>query len=213
MRNQRKGLYALMICCAALALAACGNSDRPSEANAAPGVPGGDTGLRIAYVDIDTLTNQYQMWQDEADSLSIKQQNAEATIQAKGQNFAAQVQALQKKVQSNSISQQEFEQEQARLAQLQQNIEEFQARLSASLQEEYAAKLQAMTDTIKNFVDGYAKEKGFDLILCKSSGIDNVLYAKETYDVTTEVVNALNKRYKQRGKKSTATAGEGSGTE
>lgn len=206
MRNQLKGSFALLMA-AGLVLASCGEGEGSSTASVAAG-EGSSAGLRIAYVNIDTLTSQYQMWQDEADSLSIKQQNAEATIQAKGQSFAAQVQALQKKVQSNSISQQEFEQEQARLAQLQQNIEEFQARLSASLQEEYAAKLQAMTDTIKNFIDGYAKEKGFDLILCKSSGIDNVLYAKETFDVTSEVVNALNKRYKQKGKKSPASASE-----
>ena len=47
-----------------------------------------------------------------------------------------------------------------------------------------------------------AKEKGYDFILCKSSGIDNVLYANEAYDVTDEVVKALNKRYsKQPSKK------------
>jgi hypothetical protein len=44
-------------------------------------------------------------------------------------------------------------------------------------------------------MSSYAKEKGYDFILCKSSGIDNVLYADEMYDVTTEVVAALNKRY------------------
>ena len=194
---------ALLLSAATLLLAACAGQDNDTTSADSPS---GDSSaaLKIAYINIDTLTSQYQMWKDEADSLAVKQQNAESTIQAKGQNFASQVQALQRKVQTNSISQQEFEQEQARLAQLQQNIEEFQSRLSASLQEEYAAKLQAMTDTIKNFVDSYAQEKGYDLILCKSSGIDNVLYANASYDVTEEVVNALNKRYKQKGKKATA---------
>ena len=55
--------------------------------------------------------------------------------------------------------------------------------------------MTALTDTIRNFAASYAKEKGYDFVICKSSGIDNVLYGAPQYDVTDEVVKALNKRY------------------
>ena len=151
--------------------------------------------LKIAYVLIDTLTSQYELYKDASDNFQKKQANAEATITQKGRNFAAQVQEFQKKAQSNQYTEEQFNKEQARLAKLQQDIEDLQTRLSNSLQEEYQKELQALTDTIKSFMDSYAKEKGYDFILCKSSGIDNVLYANEAYDVTEEVVAALNKRY------------------
>ena len=61
--------------------------------------------------------------------------------------------------------------------------------------------MQALTDTIQNFIKIYAKEKGFDFILCKSSGIDNVLYAGDQYDVTDEVVTALKNAKKADEKK------------
>ena len=151
--------------------------------------------LKIAYVLIDTLTNQYEYYKDVADNFQKKQANAEATINEKGRNFSAQVQEFQRKVQSNAITQQQYESEQARLQKLQQDIDGLQARLSNSLQEEYQKEMTALTDTIRNFAASYAKEKGYDFVLCKSSGIDNVLYGAPQYDVTDEVVKALNKRY------------------
>ena len=180
---------------AAALFAACNNT--PKEETAQPtAAPSQEVHqLKIAYVLIDTLTSQYELYKDASDNFQKKQANAEATITQKGRNFAAQVQEFQKKAQSNQYTQEQYNNEQARLAKLQQDIEDLQARLSNSLQEEYQKELQALTDTIKSFMDSYAKEKGFDFILCKSSGIDNVLYANEAYDVTEEVVAALNKRY------------------
>lgn len=153
--------------------------------------------IRIAYVLLDSLTNQYQYFKDLDSIFQKKQANAEATINEKGRNFSAQVQEFQRKVQSNSITQQQYENEQARLAKLQQDIDGLQARLSNSLQEDYQKERKALIDTIKVFAATYAKEKGYDFVLCTSSDIDNVLYGAPQYDVTDEVVIALNKRYKK----------------
>lgn len=186
---------------AAALFVACNNTPTETPKQQATEPEAGQQGLRIAYVIIDTLTSQYELYKDASDNFQKKQANAEATITQKGRNFAAQVQEFQRKVQSNAITQEQYNSEQARLAKLQQDIEDLQARLSNSLQEEYQKELQALTDTIKSFMASYAKEKGFDFILCKSSGIDNVLYADESYDVTEEVVAALNKRYASDKKK------------
>ena len=159
------------------------------------------SGIKIAYVLIDTLTSQYEYYKDVSDNFTKKQENAEATINEKGKTFSAQVQEFQRKVQSNALTQQQYEAEQARLQKLQQDIEGLQARLSNTLQEEYQKELKALTDTIQNFTKSYAEEKGYDFILCKSSGIDNVLYGAPQYDITNEVVAALNKRYSKSGKK------------
>ena len=169
---------------------------------AAPVKTAGKSELKIAYVLIDTLTSQYEYYKVVSENFNKKQANAEATITEKGKNFASQVQEFQRKVQSNLLTQQQYETEQARLQKLQQDIEGLQNRLSGSLQEEYQKELQALTDTIKNFTKAYAEEKGYDFILCKSSGIDNVLYGAPQYDITDEVVAALNKRYAKDGKKS-----------
>jgi len=178
-------------------LASCGgNTESPSTTTKAKTSNSANTaGPRIAFVLIDTLTNQYKMYKEASDNFSKKQANAENTINQKGKAFAAQVQDFQRKVQSNALTQDQYNSEQARLQKLQQDIQDLQGRLSNSLLEDQQKELKAITDTIKVFLASYAKEKGYDFILCKSSGIDNVLYASEKYDVTDEVVAALNKRY------------------
>lgn len=174
----------------------CGGNNTSSDSAVVAEDNGNENkGLNIAYVIIDTLTNQYKLYQEVSANFQQKRDNAEATITQKGKSFANQVEQFQNKARANQLTQMQFENEQARLAKLQQDIQDLEARLSASLQEEYQKELQSLTDTIKNFMSSYAKEKGYDFILCKSSGIDNVLYADEKYDVTSEVVAALNKRY------------------
>ena len=181
------------------ATTSCNNADKEAPAEAKPSKASTKEApsYKIAYVQIDTLTSQYQKCKDLEDEFTKKRANAESTINAKGKSFTAQMQEFNRKYQSNQFTQQQFEAEQARLAKLQQDLQDLQARLSNSLQEEYQKEFQALTDSIQNFTKSYAKEKGYDFILCKSSGIDNVLYANEAYDVTDEVVKALNKRYKK----------------
>ncbi len=191
-------LSGLLMVAATAAITSCTqpNSDEPAAETAPAKVQAkGGQSYKIAFVQIDTLTSQYQKCKDLEEEFTKKRANAESTINAKGKSFAAQMQDFNRKYQSNQFTQQQFEAEQARLAKLQQDLEALQTRLSNSLQEEYQKEFQALTDTIQNFTKSYAKEKGYDFILCKSSGIDNVLYANEAYDVTDEVVKALNKRY------------------
>lgn len=202
-------LSGLMMIAASATICSCDKSGanlKPAEKESAPIASKAAAGsaYKIAFVQIDTLTSQYQKCKDLEEEFKKKRANAESTIQQKGKSFASQMQEFQRKYQANQYTQQQFEQEQARLSKLQQDLQALEARLSNSLQEEYQTEFQALTDTIQNFTKSYAKEKGYDFILCKSSGIDNVLYANEAYDVTEEVVNALNKRYSKSATKTEA---------
>ena len=51
-----------------------------------------------------------------------------------------------------------------------------------------------MRDSIQSFLKEYNKTKKFDYIISKVG--DNILTANAKYDITKEVVNGLNKRYK-----------------
>ena len=175
------------------ATSCCGNANNNEVAGADSAAC--SKNLKIAYVLIDTLTSQYELYKEASENFQNKRNNAEATITKKGQSFAMQLEQFQNKLRANQLTQMQAEKEQARLAKLQQDLQDLEVSLSASLQEEYQKELQALTDTIQTFMVGYAKENGYDFVLCKSSGIDNVLYANEEYDVTSEVVAALNKRY------------------
>ncbi len=192
MKKTMMALVGLMVATAAM-FTSCGN--KAEEIDTKSNTPTVKSELKIAYVLIDSLTSQYQRCKDLEEAFAKKRANAESTVNEKGKSFANQVQDFQRKAQQNQFTQEQYNQEQARLGKLQQDIQDLNARLSNSLQEEYAKEFQALTDTIQSFTKTFAKKKGYDFILCKSSGIDNVLYADEKYDVTAEVVAALNKLY------------------
>jgi outer membrane protein len=52
----------------------------------------------------------------------------------------------------------------------------------------------ALRDSLNNFLTSYNKDKKFDMILSKSG--DNILFANKKFDITQDVINGLNKRYK-----------------
>ena len=54
-----------------------------------------------------------------------------------------------------------------------------------------------LNDSVENFINAYAKQKGYDMIIYKASGV----YMAAKYDVTREVVDGLNKRYTKVEKK------------
>ena len=53
---------------------------------------------------------------------------------------------------------------------------------------------EALRDSLMSFLDAYNKDKKFDLILTKQG--DNILYAAKRFDITSDVINGLNKGYK-----------------
>jgi outer membrane protein len=150
---------------------------------------------KIAYVMIDSITEKYELWKEVNEMLQKERENAENQITQKGKSFENQLTQFQNKLRANQYTQMQAENEQARLAKLQQELQELEANLAMSLQEKSQKEMLALTDTIQTFMKSYAKNNDLDFILCKSSGIDNVLYANEIFDITDSVLKEMNKRY------------------
>jgi outer membrane protein len=158
-------------------------------------------GMRIAYTEIDSLTSQYEFAKQKSLELEKKSTNARNTIQAKSQQLDKKAAAFQQKLQSNGFtSREQAEAEQASLQREQQNILALQQRLENELASEQQKFLQAFQDSLDNFLADYNKAKKFDMIVNKAA----VLYADKRFDITTEVVNGMNKRYKKDAKSADA---------
>lgn len=171
------------------------------------------TGLNIAYVDMDSVSNNYQYNKDVEAIMKAKQNTAEATLKAKEKSLESRFNAFQQKAAAfqkkaaNVTSQAEqaalqsegtaLEKEQASLQKLQEDYQTQQAKLTQDYQELALKHAQEINDTIEAFLNEYGEEKGFDLLLGKSNATGSVLYGKKAYDVTDEVIEAINKRYEK----------------
>ena len=191
--------YALLA--VALVFNSCNNSAPKMYEEPVAEVAASADGMRIAYIEIDSLTSQYEFAKQKSLELEKKSTNARNTIQAKSQQLDKKAAAFQQKLQSNGFtSREQAEAEQASLQREQQNILALQQRLENELASEQQKFLQAFQDSLDNFLADYNKAKKFDMIVNKAA----VLYADKRFDITTEVVNGMNKRYKQDAKSADA---------
>jgi outer membrane protein len=177
----------------AVVFSSCNNAaPKMDEEPVAEAVAASGEGMRIAYIEIDTLTSQYEFAKQKSLELEKKGTNARNTIQAKSQQFEKKAAAFQQKLQSNGFTSREAaESEQAALQREQQNILALQQRLENELASEQQKFLQAFQDSLDNFLADYNKAKKYDMIVNKAA----VLFADKRFDITTEVVNGMNKRY------------------
>ena len=76
----------------------------------------------------------------------------------------------------------------------QNDLQALQARLETELANETAKFNEALRDSLNNFLRAYNNDKKYDIILSKAG--DNILFADKKYDITQDVINGLNKRYK-----------------
>ena len=151
-------------------------------------------GMRIAFIEIDTLTAQYEFAKQTTMELEKKGTNARNTIQSKSQQLEKNVANFQQKLQNNGFaSREQAENAQAALQREQNNLVALQQRLEAELANEQQKFLQAFQDSLDNFLTDYNADKKFDLILNKAA----ILHAGKQYDITDDVVNGMNKRYKK----------------
>ena len=179
---------------ALVALTACNNKNaEETETTAAAETE--ITGLKIAYVEVDSLMSQYQFCTDYNILLNKKGENASNTLQQKQRALQQHAAALQKKYENNGFTtRDELEHAQNQLAKEQQDLAELEQRLTNELALENAKLNAELRDSIQAFLKVYNKTKKFDYILSKQG--DNILLANKKFDITKEVVAGLNKRYK-----------------
>jgi outer membrane protein len=151
-------------------------------------------GMRIAFIEIDTLTSQYEFAKQTTLELEKKSTNARNTLQSKSQQLEKNAAAFQQKLQSNGFtSREQAENAQAALQRDQNNLMALQQRLESELANEQQKFLQAFQDSLDSFLKDYNADKKYDLILNKAA----ILHAGKRFDITEDVVNGMNKRYKK----------------
>ena len=153
------------------------------------------SGMKVAYVEVDSLMTQYDFAKDYSVTLQKKSNNARNTLTQKGNALQAAVNNFQQKMNNNGFtSREQAASQQAAIERQQRDLQELQARLENELANETAKFNEALRDSLQNFLKAYNQDKQYDMILSKAG--DNILMANKKYDITNDVINGLNKRYK-----------------
>lgn len=201
MRRMKYILNGFLALAMVLMFAQCTENKTNESSNAAPAAVGGPVNMKIAYVEIDSLLTKYRFWNDFNEMMIQKEENIRTTLNEKAKELDKEMREFQRKLENNGFASRErAEQENMRIAQKQRDLQQLQEKLTSELQTENQKNSLQLRDSINSFLKIYNKDKGYSLII-SNTGFDNLLYADQAFNITSEIVEGLNARYTPAAKK------------
>ena len=145
---------------ASIALTACNN--QTSKVDEAPAATKTTTeGVKIAYVEVDSIMTQYKFCKEYSAILEKKSQNIQNTVNAKGRALQNAAAKFQQDIQSNKYTQQQAEAVQAGLRKQDADLQALQQRLGS--------EFQAETEKFNKALRTHPEQSGRQHPLCRQS--------------------------------------------
>ena len=184
---------------AALALivlfAQCAGKSENQSANNSSSQAAGLSGMKIAFVEVDTLLAKYNFCIDLNEAMVKKSENVRLTLNQKAAELEKQKREFQTKYENNAyLSQEREQQEYNRIAKQEQDLQALSNKLQSELMSENEKNSLQLRDSINAFLKEYNKDKKYSMIF-SNTGFDNLLYADDVYNITQEILDGLNARY------------------
>ena len=154
--------------------------------------------FKTAYVDTSLLMEEYTEAKDIEAKYKTKGEEMGKQLEAEVARFRTEASNFQKNAQT--YGPQWAQQKGAELQKKEQELTYAQQAILRQLQEESGKEMDTLVKDVKKFIKDYGKEKGYDYIYGTGDAA-SVLYAKDKFDVTKEMIKLLNDKYK-----STATS-------
>lgn len=157
-----------------------------------------DGNLPIAYLNLDSVLTQYQFAIEASDKLMTKQEDARLKLNTKARTLQSEAADFQRKLENGAfMSRDRAEQKQQELLKKQNDLQELEAKLTNDIMLENQKLNMQLADTINNFLREFNADGRYQVIFA-NAGKDNILQAADGYDITAEVVEALNTRYNKK---------------
>ena len=144
--------------------------------------------LKIGYVDIFKVFNDYDKTKSYDTKLEAKKKAAEKKLEAK----KILIEKMQQKLSVLKESQKKAEEEKIR-----KEVEAYQElnrEAFVDIKRERDEKMKEIIEDINAVIKEYAKKNSFDLVINQSS----ILYGDKLMDVTSEILKISNQKYKKK---------------
>jgi outer membrane protein len=150
--------------------------------------------LPMAYIDVDSLMQKYTYSIELNEQITRKYENSRANLTEKLRKLQSEVADFQRKMETNSfLTQERAQSEQQRLIKKQDDLQKLEAQLSQELGEEQMRMNEDLRKTIISQLKEFNKGRGYHIVYGKVN--DNILFADDTYNITREVIEFLNKNH------------------
>lgn len=153
--------------------------------------------FKTAYVDTSKLIEEYTEAKDVEAKYKAKSEEMGRELEAEVNRFKSEASNFQKNAQANG--QAWAQQKGAELQKREQQLNYAQQAMIQQLQQESGAEMDTLVKGVKKFIKEYGKEKGYDYVFATGDAV-SILYAKDQYDITNEIIKLLDEKYKNGAK-------------
>ncbi len=149
----------------------------------------------IAFVNIDSVIMNFEMFFDRREDLMAKQKNAESELTTKGNKYERDAKDFQEKVTKGLVTRATAAEMEQGLLKQQQELISLRDNLQTNLIEEEQVMNRQIIDYITTYLEQNKSVFNYQYILGKSFG-SVVLYGDQALDITKQVTEAINLKYK-----------------
>lgn len=189
MKNLSLILNAVLLVAVAVLFYLHFSSNSPKKADSAAGQIGD---LVVAYINSDSLVKNYDYMEETKVVLEAKAKKLDADLNNRANTLRGEIAAYQRNVSNMTIGQAKALEED--LGKKQQNLQMYQQSLGQELAAEEAKINKELYDRVTAFLKSYSEENGIQVVL-KFDPTSDVLYGKDALNITTAVIDGLNKEY------------------
>jgi outer membrane protein len=162
-----------------------------------PGTLAGNlSGIKVAYVFVDSVLANYEYYKVLTDKLMAKKSSLEKELSGKGESFQKEVSDFQYKVDKKLITSWDAEARQKQLTEQQQVLVNLQNDMQNKLaQDEQSVTIQ-LHDSVISAVNNINIRMGYNIVLSNTFG-GGLLYADSYMNITKQVLDRLNESYRK----------------
>lgn len=150
--------------------------------------------FRIAYFEMDSLENNFEMVKEVKTELSKKEEAINNELSRLEKNYRDKITKYQN--QGATMTQVQSEAAQRDVMQMQQNIQNRKQALDQEYQDFYMRQMKSVKDKIEGFLKEYNASKGYSYIVAHEPGL--FYFRDTTYNITKDVIKGLNELHQKK---------------
>lgn len=152
---------------------------------------------QIAFVNTDTLFEKYELFKNIKGQLEKKNRTLETDLDNRLRKLENEMIEAQQRAQAGGYTPNQMRDKEQEMMRKQQELAEYKASQAEKLMEEERKLNKQLMDAIKKYMNSYGPENNLNYVLGYSEG-GGILYAVDSLDITKQVLQGLNKQYKQK---------------
>ena len=149
---------------------------------------------QVAYINIDSLVSQYDMYLDLRGDYEVKAKKVENELTSKGRSLEKDVRDYQDKAQKGLMTRSQMAETEEKLQKQQQTFMQHRDTAMQELAEEEQVMLNQIHYSIVEYLKEFNSDYRYGMIL-STSAAGPILNADPMLDITSVVLKGLNEKY------------------